>query len=599
MRFFPLRRRRFGLLLLTVTTTFLFYYFASILDHSLKDNMDIHDTIGREDVINFSAFKVRKNTRPDKNLNSERTTSTGNTQTQENMSITNKTSIFRFSSNHDQTASKRNTLTPENVDITSEKSVKIKQLDTGLSSYIQTQENSRIANKKLAAQQKLDIGPENVNETIKNSVIYHTLDTGSTNCSVAIYPNQTPVQTPYKIFIYDLPTNFNKDLIKCVEPIVEVDMQHCGYGPMMFEENGVVFTDIWQFTLDIVLHHKLMHSPYRTLNPDEADVFFIPFYEASHCFCKRHMNTTYNGTNLEHAVFQEIQRLGYYKQGKPHVIAIGKIEREERTKSCPLLKQSWAWNMTAIGIESDDKLRHNRHQTFQKQNLLRFITVPYPSYIHFTQDNGGRYRSNIFKHQRRVFVFMAASSRMSNPFRAQILKLMPNKTMSTQSVDEYLKYQHFKNKNFSNTSELLSMWLVTPENPGPHIEGTVRWMRESVFCLQPPGDSPTRKSIYDGILCGCIPVFFQDPHQKVVTYPFQDILDYSKFSVTIPSNATTRFWDILMKYKDDPGKISDLQKNLYDVMPLMQYSFPLDNRPHADAVQMILDQLGRMLGLQV
>lgn len=31
---------------------------------------------------------------------------------------------------------------------------------------------------------------------------------------------------------------------------------------------------------------------------------------------------------------------------------------------------------------------------------------------------------------------------------------------------------------------------------------------ESVFCLQPPGDSPTRKGIFDSLLCGCIPVLF-------------------------------------------------------------------------------------------
>lgn len=33
-------------------------------------------------------------------------------------------------------------------------------------------------------------------------------------------------------------------------------------------------------------------------------------------------------------------------------------------------------------------------------------------------------------------------------------------------------------------------------------------MHQSEFCLQPPGDSPTRRSFFDAMLAGCIPVIF-------------------------------------------------------------------------------------------
>ena len=32
--------------------------------------------------------------------------------------------------------------------------------------------------------------------------------------------------------------------------------------------------------------------------------------------------------------------------------------------------------------------------------------------------------------------------------------------------------------------------------------------RDSVFCPAPPGDSVTRKSIFDALVTGCIPVIF-------------------------------------------------------------------------------------------
>lgn len=34
-------------------------------------------------------------------------------------------------------------------------------------------------------------------------------------------------------------------------------------------------------------------------------------------------------------------------------------------------------------------------------------------------------------------------------------------------------------------------------------------MASSTFCLQPPGDSSTRKGFFDSILLGCIPVIFR------------------------------------------------------------------------------------------
>ncbi|KAL8552636.1 hypothetical protein ACS0TY_001358 [Phlomoides rotata] len=39
-------------------------------------------------------------------------------------------------------------------------------------------------------------------------------------------------------------------------------------------------------------------------------------------------------------------------------------------------------------------------------------------------------------------------------------------------------------------------------------------MLQASFCLEPPGDTPTRKSTFDSILAGCIPVFFEEISTK-------------------------------------------------------------------------------------
>ena len=111
------------------------------------------------------------------------------------------------------------------------------------------------------------------------------------------------------------------------------------------------------------------------------------------------------------------------------------------------------------------------------------------------------------------------------------------------------------------------------------------------------GDSPTRKSVYDAIGCGCIPVFFQLSRTPFVTWPYQDVLDYTKFSLTVPIGQN--FTDFLEPYYNDIKRVRELQRGLYTVMPFMQYSFPIDNRQHSDAMKMILDEVGRHFKLNV
>lgn len=59
-------------------------------------------------------------------------------------------------------------------------------------------------------------------------------------------------------------------------------------------------------------------------------------------------------------------------------------------------------------------------------------------------------------------------------------------------------------------------------------------MLQATFCLQPPGDTPTRRSTFDGILAGCIPVFFEDLSAKKQYGWHLPEEKYEEFSVSIP-----------------------------------------------------------------
>ena len=64
---------------------------------------------------------------------------------------------------------------------------------------------------------------------------------------------------------------------------------------------------------------------------------------------------------------------------------------------------------------------------------------------------------------------------------------------------------------------------------------------------------------FEAIYAGCIPAFIVDRN----TFPFQDILDYSLFSVTIPENEAHRIEEILEAYSDEA--LSSMQAHLLKV----------------------------------
>lgn len=88
--------------------------------------------------------------------------------------------------------------------------------------------------------------------------------------------------------------------------------------------------------------------------------------------------------------------------------------------------------------------------------------------------------------------------------------------------------------------------------------------------LQPEGKTPTRKSFYDALLLGCIPVIFN----KTVNYPYNDLLDYSDFTVYIPAyKIVSGEVDLFMELLSiSERRIKRLRENGKKVAHMLQYS---------------------------
>ena len=244
---------------------------------------------------------------------------------------------------------------------------------------------------------------------------------------------------------------------------------------------------------------------------------------------------------------KELSKLPYYEAKKPHLLAIG-----------------WPWFLSTTKNPFDFL-----EMTVEKRKKKgMFLVVPYPSYGHITDVSGGEYAQTLSLHDRKVFLFMAALDRPKTNFaprevRHRIYLKVTRRTNLTMDM-EYKASNLTQNDKIEVINYTPALGKHTPDIAAAIVE----WMYNSIFCLQPPGDTDTRKSYYDSVTCGCIPVIFELDHN--VEYPFESVLNYSSFSVKIPLNKQLQFLDVLHAFSRND--IVNMQQNLRCVMQYLQYN---------------------------
>jgi len=103
----------------------------------------------------------------------------------------------------------------------------------------------------------------------------------------------------------------------------------------------------------------------------------------------------------------------------------------------------------------------------------------------------------------------------------------------------------------------------------------VEVFQDSVFCLQPPGDTPTRRSTFDSILAGCIPVFFS-VDSVYNQYKWYFPKDRTKYSVYISEegvkNGKVSIEKLLASVSEE--KISRMRNEVEKIIPKIIYTKP-------------------------
>ncbi|PPD79947.1 hypothetical protein GOBAR_DD23098 [Gossypium barbadense] len=313
-------------------------------------------------------------------------------------------------------------------------------------------------------------------ENIKGFVYFHGKSTGS----VTYFPgklNETEDSCLGRyIYIHDLPERFNEDVIKDCQLITRSTDK---YSMCKSLENSGLGPGI-----EALNASDLWKNSWFSTNQFMLEVIF-------HNRMKKYDCLTDDST-LASAVF-----VPYYA---------GRIARDFRRKSNR--KSDWGSNFRLLP-ESENITMLTIETGYSKND----VAVPYPTYFHPANDFQVHQWQEFLRKQNRPYLFSFAGARRSRQkgsIRAEII----DQCQASNKLCNFMDCSLFN--QCDDPLNLMSLF------------------RSSVFCLQPPGDSLTRRSTFDSILSGCIPVFFH-PGSAYSQYVWHLPKDHNRYSVFISS----------------------------------------------------------------
>ncbi|MCL7027398.1 hypothetical protein MKW94_027950 [Papaver nudicaule] len=329
-----------------------------------------------------------------------------------------------------------------------------------------------------------------------------------TKSTAIIKEQETPTSTPSddicsdgKVYVYELPKMFNRELSeKCDElnpwnsrceaisnnglgrKYTAVDGQRI-IGKVVPEhlKSSWYFTD--QFASEIIYHNRILRHKCRTFDPSSASAYYLPFYAglAVGKFLWSDNYTAYHRDYHSVKLLKWVQKQVYFKRSKgwDHFIMLGRISWDFRRS------KDNDWGSSFIYMPA----MHNITRLLIERNPWDYfdIGVPYPTGFHPKNESELTQWQDFVRSRERKTLFSFAGAKrgkIKNDFRGLLLDQCKDSGNRCKLVD------CGGTRCVNGSSAILETFL------------------ESDFCLQPRGDSFTRRSIFDCMIAGSIPVFF-------------------------------------------------------------------------------------------
>ena len=359
------------------------------------------------------------------------------------------------------------------------------------------------------------------------------------------------------VYMYDLPPRFNADLVRdCRNLTASTDVcKHVandGFGPPIaaaggeLPERGAYDTD--QFMLAVIFHARMKQHECLTSDPAAASAVYIPFYAGLDV-------VRYNA--MEHPDVSAINALPLdlveWLLGRPEWRVMG-----GRDHFMVVGRGSWDF-LRAPGFTGKGG---SSLMTFPAIRNVKVLTteaspwhgidfaVPFPSHFHASSDADVSGWQDRMRRAERKWLWGFAGGPRSGTKR----------TVRSQIFEQC-----------GSSSRCSIFGGTTPKyTPGR----TMKLLESAEFCMQPRGDGYTRKSTFDSILAGCIPVIFH-PVTAYLQYIWHLPRDYRRYSVfihhgdVVGRNASIE--EVLTKIP--PAKVARMRE-VIRLIPTVMYRDP-------------------------
>ncbi|KAL2607431.1 hypothetical protein R1flu_026004 [Riccia fluitans] len=368
-----------------------------------------------------------------------------------------------------------------------------------------------------------------------------------------------------RIFMYDLPSKFNVNYYLnetlCRGGLMAwMDLcerfQHGGYGRRYYlaenEYEGQWDGDWYDrdfYMLEAIFHSRMLTYTCRTLDPKKADAFFVPYYTGIDAlpllYAKPNTFDTFEkrkafGSEIVDWLDQNAHEFWHKYQGRDHFIMLGRTcsdFRPRREWGTGWVDRPYMSNVVQLTIESE------------KENEQ---AVPYPTAFHPSSPE--RLRSWVSEVERAERTFLVVYVGAPRPELDWSIRGIVSREC----------------KEAGNTScHMVDCSKLTCSHSPVLIYKT---FLQSNFCLQPRGDSATRRSTFDCMIAGSIPVFFhRDSAYSQYTWHLpQDPSSYSVFISEDELKDAKSILKVLESYF--PERIQKMRDTILSFIPNLIYN---------------------------
>jgi hypothetical protein len=359
------------------------------------------------------------------------------------------------------------------------------------------------------------------------------------------------------VYMYELDPYFNEDMVQRCDKLSLwtnwcPSVRNAGLGPAMADASGVFSETDWyatnQFMLEQIFHNRMRRYECLTRDAGRAAAVFVPFYAGFEITTKLWAANVSERDEAPARLVAWLARRAEWARfrGLDHFLVGGRITWDFRRASDA--ESDWGnklfalpatANMTMLTIEASP-WHHND------------VAIPYPTCFHPSS------RRSLARWQARVRL-------TPRPFLFSFVGA-PRPALS-----------------HSIRGKLMRQWAHSPHchlldcslRPCLAPRTVMAVFAQSVFCLQPSGDSYTRRSTFDAMLAGCIPVFFHS-HSAYDQYQWHLPPDPASYSVLIPEaavqNDSVRIEAVLRAFS--PAQVLRMRDTVVRTIPRIVYSDP-------------------------